>query len=66
MSISQQTTSPLDQTREAGPDASLPEVDFEKAMERWLDDGGTADHEVAYEVESVSPVQFSRPEGGLP
>jgi hypothetical protein len=34
-------------TRTYSPDASLPEVDSEKAMERWLDDGGTADHEAA-------------------
>ena len=33
-------------TRMHSPDASLPEVDSEKAMERWLD-GGTADHEAA-------------------
>ena len=42
------------------PDVSLQEVDSE-AMERWLDDGGTPDNEVTFNVRGEKPLQFFRP-----
>jgi hypothetical protein len=51
-------------TRTSLPNTSLQEVASEaEAMERWLDDGGTSDHETTYDVGvgGFLPLQFLRP-----
>ena len=47
-------------TRTPLPDVNLQKVDSE-AMERWLDDGGASDHETAFDVGGISPLQFFGP-----
>jgi hypothetical protein len=50
-------------------DASQQEAaSLAEALERRLDDGGTSDSEAAYNVGvgGFSPLQFLKPQGGLP